>query len=157
MDATSLLGKVRYSFGGGNGFIGLTFHDQSVYRDLSATLSSVQTPANAYQNFSGSSSSANNVAYGLDAQIPLGHVDSDGTTATTAIFRHQTALGNQAVFGPGAGTSPYLYNDRDLIADDTLEIDRVLPHGLLAIKGSLTNESLLTDFIPCLLYTSRCV
>jgi len=148
MDATSLLGKVRYSFGGGNGFIGLTFHDQSVYRDLSATLSSVQTPANAYQNFSGSSSSANNVAYGLDAQIPLGHVDSDGTTATTAIFRHQTALGNQAVFGPGAGTSPYLYNDRDLIADDTLEIDRVLPHGLLAIKGSLTNESLLTDFIP---------
>jgi len=155
MDATSLLGKLRYSFGSGNGFIGLTFHEQSVYRDLSATLSSVQTPVDgapgpgsAYDNFAGSSSAANNVAYGLDAQIPLGHQDSDGTTATTLIFRHQTAFANQSVFGPGAGTSPYLYNDRDLIADDTLEVDHVLPHGLLSIKGSLTDESLTTDFIP---------
>ena len=159
MDATSLLGKLRYAFGSGNGFVGITFHQQSVYRDLSATLSSVQTPADgapgpgsAYDNFSGSSSSANTAAYGLDAQIPLGHLDSDGTTATTLIFRHQTSLANQSVFGPGAGTSPYLYNNRDLIADDTLELDHVLPHGLLSIKASLTDESLTTDFISGIVF-----
>jgi outer membrane cobalamin receptor len=155
MDATSLIGKLRYAFGNGNGFIGVTFHDQSVYRDLSATLSSVQTPAdgasgpgNAYSNFSGSGILSNSTAYGVDAQIPLGRPDPDGTTATTLILRHQTSLVNQSVFGDAAGTSPYLYNDRDLIGDDTLELDRVVPHGLLSIKASLTDESLLTEFIP---------
>jgi outer membrane cobalamin receptor len=164
MDATSLIGKLRYAFGNSNGFVGITFHDQSVYRDLSATLSSVQTPAaaaaegspgqvgDAYSNFSGSGILSNSVAYGIDAQIPLGRPDADHTTTTTLIFRHQTSLVNQSVFGDAAGTSPYLYNDRDLIGDDTLELDHVVPHGLLSLKASLTNESLLTEFAPGVIF-----
>lgn len=160
MDATSIIGKLRYAFGNSNGFVGITFHDQSVYRDLSATLSSVQTPAAAaaegnpgqvgdtYSNFSGSGILSNSTAYGLDAQIPLGRPDTDGTTAATLIFRHQTSLVNQSVFGTATATSPYLYNDRDLIGDDTLELDHVVPHGLLSLKASLTDESLLTEFVP---------
>ena len=60
MDASSMIGKLRYTFGNG-AFVGVTFRDQPVYRDLSATLSSVQTPADgasgpgdAYSNYSGS-------------------------------------------------------------------------------------------------------
>jgi outer membrane receptor protein involved in Fe transport len=165
MTATTLLGKLRYTFGGSNGgFIGVTFHDQSVYRDLSATLSSVQTPADgapgpgdSYSNFSGSSASTVNLAYGFDAQVPLGRPGSDGIVATTAIFRHQTTIVNQSVNGPGAGTSPYLYNNRDLIGDDTLEIDRTLPHGSLDIKGALTEENLQTDFIPGVIFADSAV
>jgi outer membrane cobalamin receptor len=156
MNATSTIEKLRYTFGRGGGFVGVTFRDQSAYRDLSATLSSVQPAAGAtpasYDNSSGSSISSTNSAYDLDAQVPLGRLASDGSAATTAIFRHQSSLVNQSVTPPGAGSSPYLYNDRDLTGDDTLEIDHPLPHGLLALKGALTEENLVTDFIPGTLF-----
>jgi outer membrane cobalamin receptor len=152
LDATSLIGKLRYEFDGGAGFVGVTFRDQSVFRDLSATLSSVQTPANgapgntdAWSNFSGSNVNSSNIAYDLDLQVPI-------APSTTAIFRHQTSTVFQSVNGPGAGTSPYLYNDHDAIADDTLEIDHVLPHGSLSLKYALTTEGLLTDFIPGVIF-----
>lgn len=159
LDATSLIGKLRYTFDGGNGFVGLSFRDQSVYRDLSATLSSEQTPANGapgstplWSNFSGSTVNSSNMAYDLDVQVPLGALGADGAPLTTAVFRHQTSTVFQSVNGPGAGTSPYLYNDRDAIADDTLEIDHVLPHGSLSLKYALTNEGLLTDFLPGVIF-----
>ncbi|HTV74661.1 MAG TPA: TonB-dependent receptor [Candidatus Acidoferrales bacterium] len=161
MSATSTIEKLRYTFGRGGGFVGVTFRDQAVYRDLSATLSSV-TPAtssapSATSNFSGTSIQSTNVAYDLDAQVPLGPLNAGGSAATTATFRHQTSLVNQSVVGPGAQTSPYLYNDRDLIGDDTLEIDHPLPHGLLAIKGALTEESLGTDFVPGVIFADAVV
>jgi outer membrane cobalamin receptor len=159
LDATSLIGKLRYAFDGGAGFVGLTFRDQSVYRDLSATLSSEQTPANGapgpgslWSNFSGTNVNSSNIAYDLDMQVPLGRVNAGGAPATTAIFRHQTSTVFQIVNGPGAGTSPYLYNDHDAVSDDTLEIDHALPHGSLSLKYALTNEGLLTDFIPGVIF-----
>jgi outer membrane receptor protein involved in Fe transport len=154
LDATSLLGKVRYTLPNG-GFFGISFRDQDVYRDLSATLSSVQTPANGapggtslFSNFSGTNVESSNMAYGFDAQLPLGRPGADGTSLTTATFRHQTSTNFQTVNGPGVGTSPYLYDDNDHITDDTLQIDHVLPHALLSLKYALTNEGLVTDFIP---------
>jgi outer membrane receptor protein involved in Fe transport len=158
LDATTLLGKLRYSFPNG-GFVGLTLSDQSVFRDLSATMSSVQTPASgapggvdAYDNLAGTTLGSNDVAYGLDAEIPLGARDAEGSPLTTAIFRHQLSNNVQSVDGPGIGTSPYLYNDHDRIVDDTLEIDHLLPHGQLSLKYAITTEGLLTDFIPGVVY-----
>jgi outer membrane receptor protein involved in Fe transport len=158
LDATTVLGKLRYAFPNG-GFIGLTFNDQSVFRDLSATMSGVQTPADgapggvdAYANFSGTTIASTSAAYGIDAALPLGPRDADGSQLTTAIFRQQESTAIQAVDGPGVGTSPYLYNDRDRIVDDTLEVDHILPHGTLSLKYALTTEGLLTDFIPGVIF-----
>lgn len=158
MSALSDIAKVRYTFGNG-GYVGLSFYDQAVYRDLSATLSSVWLPQNGapngvtnYSNFSGSSISSNDDAYGLDLSLPLGPLRSDGTAATTLLFRHQTSLVSQTVNGGAAGSSPYLYNNRDLIADDTLEIDRRLPHAQLSVKAAITNEDLVTDNILGVIY-----
>lgn len=163
MTASTVLGNLRYQFGNG-GFVGVSFQNQAVYRDLSATLSStcepgdctlansgLPNPTDLFNNFSGSSVSSNNDAYGLDLQMPLQRA-TDGSPLTTAIFRHQTSLMTQAVDGAAAGSSPYLYNDRDLIADDTLEIDHALPKGSLDLKFAVTNEDLVTDNILGVIY-----
>jgi len=154
LDATSTIAKLRYSLGNGNGFVGFTFRDQAVQRDISATLSSFQaadpsssTPA-TFQNFSGSAVDSTNRAYGVDLQLPLGRPGADGIVPTTLIFRHQSALTNQSVTGPGAGISPYLFNDSDSVLDDTLELDHTLPRGTLSLRYALTNEHLYTTFIP---------
>jgi len=160
MSATSSLANLKYLFGNG-GFAGFSFHNQTVYRDLSATLSSscapgectvegstpdslVPNPTTVYSNFSGSSISSNNDAYGVDLQLPLG-AQTNGVAATTATYRHESSVVTQDVTGAAAGSSPYLYNDRDRISDDTLEFDRPLPKGSVAIKFALTQEHLLTD------------
>jgi outer membrane receptor protein involved in Fe transport len=153
MSALSDIAKLRYSFGNG-GYVGLSFYDQTVYRDLSATLSSVWLPQDGapngipnYSNFSGSSVSSTNDAYGLDLSLPMGRPNADGIAPSTLLFRHQTSLVSQSVNGAAAGSSPYLYNDRDLIADDTLEVDRQLPHAQLSFKAAITNEDLVTENI----------
>ena len=158
MSALSDIAKLRYTFGNG-GYVGFSFYDQAVYRDLSATLSSEWLPQNGapggvtnYSNFSGSSVSSNDDAYGLDLSLPLGPLNADGTAGTTMLFRHQTSLVSQTVNGAAAGSSPYLYNNRDLIADDTLEIDRQLPHAQLSFKAAITNEDLVTDNVLGVIY-----
>lgn len=137
------LAKLRYSWGRGDGFATLTVRDQSQFRDLSAALTTNLGPA--YDSFAGSSLLAHAAGYGLDVQVPLGPPDSDGITRTTALFRHLTSSADQSVFGPAAGTSPYLYNDRDQIGDDTLEFNHVLPKGTLSAKFGLRTESLDTQ------------
>jgi outer membrane receptor protein involved in Fe transport len=153
MSALSDIAKLRYSFGNG-GYVGFSFYDQAVYRDLSATLSSVWLPQYGapngipnYSNFSGSSVSSTDDAYGLDLFLPLGRPNADGLAPSTLLFRHQTSLVSQSVDGAAAGSSPYLYNDRDLIADDTVELDRQLPHAALSFKAAITNEDLVTENI----------
>lgn len=155
MWASSAIAKLRYSFPNG-GFIGVTFRDQAVNRDLSAVLSAEPppgAPVSDYENFSGTSASSTNVAYDLDLQLPLGSSSITGVAPSTITFRHQTALVNQSVNGPGTATSPYLYNDRDLTTDDTLEFDRALSNGSLSIKLALTDETLMVnDYIPGVIY-----
>lgn len=158
MASTNDITKLRYSFDNG-GFVGISFQGQSVYRNLSATLSSVWLPQDGapfdspfYANFSGSSIQSNASVYDLDFQTPLGKQSADSETSTVAIFRHQTALNNQTVNGAANGTSPYLFDGRDLIGDDTLEIDRQLSHSELSAKLAITDEDLTTDFIPGVVY-----
>ena len=168
MTASSTLANLRYQFGNG-GFAGISFHNQAVYRDLSAVLSSTCDPGDCtlnnsglpntmelFNNASGSSISSNNDAYGLDFSTPLAHA-ADGSPTTTAIFRHQTSLVTQDVNGEASGSSPYLYNDRDLIADDTLEFDHALPKGSLDLKFAITDEDLVTDNIPGVIYADSTV
>ncbi|HTW82879.1 MAG TPA: TonB-dependent receptor [Candidatus Sulfotelmatobacter sp.] len=157
LDAGTVLGKLRYALPAG-GFVGLTFSDQSVFRDLSATLSAVQLGPTGtlngatYTNESGTTLNDSTIAYGLDAEVPLGPKNAEGSALTTAIFRQQNGTAFQSVGGPGTGSSPYLYDDHDRIVDDTLEIVHELPHGSLTLKYALTDEGLLTDYIPGVIF-----
>jgi hypothetical protein len=155
MWASSAIAKLRYSFTNG-GFVGITFRDQAVVRDLSAVLSAGPPPGGPvsdYENFSGTSASSSNVAYDLDLQLPLGPASANKAAPVTMTFRHQSATVNQSVNGPGTATSPYLYNDRDLSTDDTLEFDRAYTDGSLSLKFALTNETLaVNDYIPGVIY-----
>ncbi len=154
LDTSSTIAKLRYSLDNGAGFVGVSLRDQSVYRDVSSTYSSVDNTQGApiYSNFSGSSVLSHNAAYDLDLQLPLGTRNGSGIYETTALYRHQTSITDQTVNGGAADTSPYLYNDRDIIGDDTLEIDHVMPRGTLSLRYALTNEQLTTDFIPGVVY-----
>jgi outer membrane receptor protein involved in Fe transport len=152
LDATSTIAKLRYSLFNGAGFVGVSYRGQSVYRDLSAALSSIEPTsvpgaATTYTNYAGSSILSDNAAYGLDAQIPLGRRSASGLADTSVTLRHQTSLVHQSVDGPGTGTTPYLYDDRDLIGDDTVEIQHLLPRGTLSAKFALTDEDLTTNVI----------
>jgi outer membrane receptor protein involved in Fe transport len=139
VDGRTALGKLRYAFGNnGAGYAEFSFHDQSVARDLSATLSSYPGPATsgpagapALDGFEGSLLAAHDAGYGLDVRLPIG-----------LLFRHYTSLVSQSVFGSGAETSPYLYNDRDLIGENTLEFDRQFSNGSLTLQYSIRNENL---------------
>ncbi len=147
LDASSTIAKLRYSLFDGAGFVGLTLRDQAVERDISATTSSYDVASDTFSSEAGSSVAASNAAYGLDAQAPLGRADGAGLYATTAIFRYQTSFVRQLVTGPAAGSSPYLFDDRDLIGDTTLEFDHRLPHGSLALKFAVTDENLDTGIV----------
>ncbi len=147
LDASSTIAKLRYALFNGAGFIGLNLRDQSVYRDISATTTSYDVDANAYASEAGSAMTANNAAYGIDFQAPLGKQNHDGIYPTTALFRYQTSFEKQNVTGAAAGSSPYLFDDRDLIGDGSLEIDHALPHGSLSLKLATTTENLDTGIV----------
>jgi outer membrane receptor protein involved in Fe transport len=149
VDGKTALGKLRYAFGNnGGGYAELAFHDQSVMRDLSAGLSSYPDPAVTgppglpivASGFEGSWLAAHNAGYGLDVRVPLGA--AAGTEPASLLFRHYTSLVSQSVLGPGADTSPYLYNDRDLIGENSLEFDRTFSNGSLTLQYSIRNENL---------------
>jgi len=90
---------------------------------------------------------AHNASYGLDIGVPLGRSDSAGVTRTSVLVRGFSALVSQSVFGPGADTSPYLYNDRDLVNDASLSINYQLPRSSLTAAYEIRNEQLETDFV----------
>jgi outer membrane cobalamin receptor len=155
VDGRTALGKLRYAFGAsGGGYAELSFHDQSVDRDLSAALSSFLDPAApppaiagppgvpVVDGFEGSSLQAHNAGYGLDVRIPLGAADAYGVQPASVVYRHYTSYVSQSVFGAAAQTSPYLYNDRDVIGEDSLEFDRQFSNGSLTLQYSIRNENL---------------
>jgi outer membrane cobalamin receptor len=155
VDGKTALGKLRYAFGNhGGGYAELSFHDQSVTRDLSAALSSYPDPPVSAppdlpvvsSGFEGSSLAAHNAGYALDVRVPIGAIDAVGTQPVDLLFRHYTSLVSQSVFGPGAETSPYLFNDRDLIGETSLQFDKQFSNGSLTLQYSIRNESLtITD------------
>jgi len=149
VDSQTALGKVRYAFGGeGGGYGEVTIRDQSVVRDLSGALSSLVAPG-TYATSPNSRLLGHNAGYGLDVELPLAFDRSTGIANTTAIVRHLTSFATQSVEGRASGSSPTYFNDRDTIADDTLELDRVFSKASLAVKFRLRSERLDT-FDPSL-------
>ena len=169
----SLLSKLRYQLGGENGYgyIQVNFRDQTVYKDESALLTTYTPPgfggsvgddafrvgggaapldddeSGGYQSFAGTSLEAHQANYGLDAQVPLGSQQIDGAPATMLQFSHLTTLNSQSVAGPGADTLPYLYNQRDSLGDDWLEVDHRFSDGMLSFKYDLNEENLTTNYV----------
>jgi outer membrane receptor protein involved in Fe transport len=159
----SILTKFRYQLGEPNsyGYLQLNFLNQTVTRDESALLTTF-TPAGftgagggsvdamapgSFQSFSGTFLGAHQSNYGLDAQVPLGNETVDGAPATMVKFSHLTSLASQSVSGPGTDALPYLYNQRDLLGDDWLELDHRFGSGLLSFKYDLGTETLATDYV----------
>jgi outer membrane receptor protein involved in Fe transport len=160
LDASTALGKIRYAFGrGGDGYAELSFHDQSQFRDLSAALSSFPAPDSGdatpppgstlpvVEGLEGTALQAHNAGYGVDVRVPLGGPGADGLVPTSLLYRHYTSLVSESVVGPGAQTSPYLYNNRDLVDDETLELDRQFANSNLTLQFDVRNENLQTDFV----------
>ncbi|MBV8530271.1 MAG: TonB-dependent receptor, partial [Candidatus Eremiobacteraeota bacterium] len=159
----SILTKLRYQLGGPNGYgyLQLDFRDQTVVKDDSALLTNYTPPgfggggggdaiaaqSGGYQSFAGTVLGAHNANYGLDAQLPLGNQQLNGAPATLLQFSHLTTLASQSVSGPGAETMQYLYNQRDLLGDDWLELDHHFSNGLLSFKYNLGTETLATNYI----------
>lgn len=149
VDGQTALAKLRYSFGRTlDRYAEITVRDQSVVRDLSAALTAI-TPDGQYATSIGSRLLGHNAGYGLDLQVPLGAHGSDGIARTTALYRHLTAYAAQSVEGPASGTSTSYFDDRDRLADDTLEIDHIFERGSIALKYRLRSEALDT-FDPTL-------
>lgn len=173
----SILAKLRYQLGGTNGYgyLQLDFRNQTVYKDESALLTTF-TPAGftggggddavhlpgamspqdddgggggpaGYQSFAGTNLAAHQSNYGFDAQLPLGNGQTDGAPTNFLQYSHLTSVNAQSVGGPGADTLPYLYNQRDLVGDDWLELDHRFPNGLLSFKYDLWTESLNTNYV----------
>ncbi len=169
----SILTKLRYQLGGPNGYgyLQFDFRNQTLSRDESALLTNFtpagftggggddavhagstiapfdNTAAGGYQSFAGTSAGEHQANYGLDAQLPLGNDLIDGAPATLLQFSHLTSLWSQSVSGPGAQTQQYLFNQRDLLGDDWLEIDHHFNSGMLSFKYDLQTESLTTNYV----------
>ena len=167
----SLLGKLRYQLGGENGYgyIQLDFRGQSVTKDESSLLTNYtppnftggesddallanltpddKAPPHGFQSFTGTTLGATQSNYGVDLQLPLGNQTIAGAPATLLQFSHLTSVNSQSVDGPGADTLPYLYDQRDLLIDDWLQIDHHFASGDLSFKYDLGTESLTTDYV----------
>ncbi len=168
---TSFISKLRYQLGGdqGYGYLQLNFRNQAISKDDSALLTTYTPPGFAgggggdaipgkanpndlpllggYQSFAGTNLAAHQSNYGFDAQIPMGNEKLDGAPATMLLLSHLTSVNAQSVDGPGEGAQPYLYNQRDSLGDDWLEIDHRFPSGLLSFKYDLGTESLTTNYV----------
>jgi len=151
-NGNSILTKLRYQLGGpnGSGYVQLNFRNQTVTKDDSALLTTYTPPGaggGGFQSFSGTLLGAHQANYGLDAQVPIGNQLVDGAPATLLQFSHLTTLATQSVSGPGADSLPYLYNQRDLLGDDWLELDHRFATGVLSFKYDLGTETLATDYV----------
>ncbi|HLY01841.1 MAG TPA: TonB-dependent receptor [Candidatus Cybelea sp.] len=158
----SLLTKLRYQLGGENGYgyVQLNFRDQTVYKDESALLTTYTPPgfggsvgddvsneSGGYQSFAGTNLEAHQANYGFDAQLPVGSQQIDDAPATILQLSHLTTLNSQSVSGPGADTLPYMYNQRDSLGDDWLEIDHRFSDGMLSFKYDVNEENLTTNYV----------
>ncbi len=168
----SILTKLRYQLGGptGYGYIQFNFRNENVSKDESALLTNYTPPGfsggggdalhfgaarpldddettSGYQSFAGTWLQAHQSNYGFDAQVPLGGAQVNGAPATLLQFSHLTSVASQSVAGPGAETMQYLYNQRDLLGDDWLEVDQHFNTGMLSFKYDLGTESLTTNYV----------
>ncbi|MBV9718814.1 MAG: TonB-dependent receptor [Candidatus Eremiobacteraeota bacterium] len=170
---SSILGKLRYQLGGpdGYGYVQLDFRNQAVSKDESSLLTNYtppgfaggggddavhlggalspldQNPSGGYQSFAGTLLGSHQSNLGLDTQLPLGGELVNGAPATLFQFSHLTTVASQSVSGAGAETQPYLYNQRDLLGDDWLELDHHFTSGMLSFKYDVETENLTTNYV----------
>jgi len=167
----SMLTKLRYQLGGENGYgyVQLNFRDQTTFKDESSLLTTYTPPgfsggvgddaqratmpldlgdnSGGYQSFAGTYLEAHQANYGFDAQIPLGDQLLDGAPSTILQLSHLTTLDSQSITPPGADTLQYLYNQRDALGDDWLQVDHHFGNGTLTFKYDLETEDLTTNYV----------
>jgi outer membrane receptor protein involved in Fe transport len=146
----SILTKLRYQLGGptGYGYLQFDFRNATILKDDSALLTNYTPPPDGgYQSFAGTLLGEHQSNYGFDAQIPLGNQLLDAAPATLVQFSHLTSLWSQSVSGPGADTLQYLYNQRDLLNDDWMELDHRFNTGTLSFKYDIDDETLTTNYV----------
>jgi outer membrane receptor protein involved in Fe transport len=142
----TMLSKLRYHLGDGYGYLQVSVRDQAVNEDLSSLLTNATSAG--YETFSGTSMASHQANYGFDAVVPLGASSTNNPPSTLLSFSHLTTLSQQSVNGPGAQTSPYLYDQRDLLGDDWVQIDHHFAKGDLSLKYDLATENLSTQYVP---------
>ena len=147
INATSMLGKLRYSLGLGYGYIEASFRNTAAYRDLSAPLSFPDDPSQVFPGasftaFPGASAASISPAWTLDAQTPLGARSSSGIAAATVTARHLTSILDQTTNGIPSGANPYLLTDRDSLNENGVQYDRNLPNNVLSLLFSVRTENL---------------
>jgi outer membrane receptor protein involved in Fe transport len=149
VDGTDELSKLRLPFDHSNGYVQLTFLGQNEYRDLSAALTSIDNPGGKsllYDSSAGSSLQAHNLGYALDIDTPLGKSGAEGLYKTTLVARQFASVSDQSVVGPASSSTLFLYNDRDALQDDSLEVDQSLSEAsTLSAKLELRDEDLDTQ------------
>ncbi len=147
INATSTLGKLRYSFGSAGGFVEATYWNTVAYRDLSAPLSFPSDPQNFSQGslftaFPGASASSLSPAYSLDLQLPLGDRGASGIAPSGLTVRHMTSTLDQSTPNVPPGYNPYLLDDRDVLYDNSAEWDRSLANSTLSLFADFRREQL---------------
>jgi outer membrane receptor protein involved in Fe transport len=169
----SILTKLRYQLGGPNGYgyLQFNFRNETETRDESATLTNYTPPGfsggdddavhlgntvapldddeatSGFQSFAGTWMGEHQSNYGVDAQVPLGDQLINGAPATLFQYSHLTSLWSQSVSGPGADAAQYLYNQRDLLGDDWVELDHHFGTSTLSFKYDLLTETLTTNYV----------
>jgi outer membrane receptor protein involved in Fe transport len=151
----SLIDKLRYQLGGtdGYGYVQLDFRSQDASKDLSSILTTYTPqdegggPGGSYQAVPDTGLAAHQDNYGVDLQLPLGNQRIDGMPATMLQFSHLTSLNQQTVNGPGLDSLQYLYDQRDLLGDDWVEVDHRLSGGVLSFKYDIETETLDSDYV----------
>jgi outer membrane receptor protein involved in Fe transport len=165
IDATSSLLKLRYSLGIGDGFVEATYRNTTAYRDLSAPLSFPTDPNNLgptslFTAYPGAADLTNSPAYGLDVQLPIGDASTTGIAPGTLIVRHLTNVTDQTVPGvPVTLANPYLFDDRDVVSDDSAQYNRDLSNGTWTLLTDVRHEDLSlppgAPFSPGILSTQQ--
>jgi len=144
----SALVKFRYTVGL-DGMFEASVLALGSQHNLSAALStpvnpSAASPGAPFTSYAGSDRNNLNTFYDGDIRLPLGPRENRGEPPAFVTVRHMTSFGRQNVNGLASGLTEYLLNDADLINDNSVEYERLLPDADLALVAQFESERLTT-------------
>ena len=169
----SILTKLRYQLGGPNGYgyLQFNFRNETLTRDQSALLTNYTPPgftgggddaihlgsalapldddetSSGFQSFAGTFPASTKATWDSMLRFRWEASSSMGRRRRSVQYSHLTSVWSQSVSGPGAQTGQYLYNQRDLLGDDWVEVDHHFTSGMLSFKYDLQTESLTTNYV----------